>query len=125
MRLPIVVVAVMLLAGCAGTKSPTGEDQEMADTPEFKMITMVDNTIKNGDMSLDVNDRAMYMNRGSAAHTVTVHMVGDGATMYKLDTELQPGKDATYSFAAPGTYHVFCKLHGTMTSGMTSTVTVA
>lgn len=122
MRLPLLILTVLLLAGCAGSKS--SDSPEMTDSPEFKMITMEDNTIKNGDMQVNVNDRAMYMNRGSTTHTVTVHLVGDGSTTYKLDSEVQPGKDVTYRFTAPGTYHVFCKLHGTMTSGMTSTVTV-
>ncbi|MEK6986239.1 MAG: plastocyanin/azurin family copper-binding protein [Candidatus Thermoplasmatota archaeon] len=86
---------------------------------------MVDDSIKNGNFAIRTMDQAMYMNEGARAHTVTVHKVGDAATTTRIDRTLQPDQTYTYTFDAPGTYHVYCRLHGTTTSGMTSTVEVA
>lgn len=97
----------------------------MTDSPGMKMVSMVDNSFRNADFSTSPGGQAMYMNQGKNEHTVTIHMVGDSATTTKLDKPLQPGTTETYTFATAGTYHVYCKLHGTMTTGMTSTVTVA
>lgn len=91
----------------------------------MKMVSMMDNTFRNADFSTSPGGQAMYMNQGKNAHTVTIHLASEPATSLKLDMTLQSGETKTYTFAAAGTYHVYCKLHGTMTTGMTSTVTVA
>lgn len=91
----------------------------------MQMVSMVDNSFKDGNFDRSPGEQAMYMNQGENAHTVSIHWVGDPATTLKVDKTLQPGQTETYTFATAGTYHVFCKLHGTMTSGMTSTVTVS
>lgn len=128
MRLPLAVAALLLLSGCSSPESSDSDgDSEttMSDTPSMKMVSMLDNSFRNGDFSTAPGGKAMYMNQGKNAHTVTIHMVGDSETTSKIDKTLQPGETETYTFATVGTYHVYCKLHGTMTTGMTSTVTVA
>lgn len=60
----------------------------------------------------------------SGSHTVTIHKAGDPTTMLLKDTQVASGGDEHFTFSAAGTYHVWCKFHGTMTSGMAMVVTV-
>lgn len=91
----------------------------------MKMVPMVDNSFKDANFAIVAGDSAMYMNEGQRDHTVSIHLEGEPATTLKVDKTLKPGSTETYVFATAGTYHVYCDLHGAMTSGMTSTVTVA
>ena len=126
MRFTLALVSLVFLAGCSGKPSvgSTAPDDE-ADSQGMKMMSMLDNSFKDGNMNIAPGVSAMYMNQGERVHTVTIHAVGDPATTFKLDKTLQPGQTVTHVFSAPGTYHVFCTMYGTMTSGMTSTVNVA
>ena len=121
----LLAVVPLLITGCAGTDTPSDDDAGESPSRTMKMVSMVDDSIKNGNFAIRTMDQAMYMNEGQRAHTVTVHKVGDSATTTKVDRTLQPDEEYTYTFDAPGTYHVYCRFHGTMTTGMTSTVEVS
>ncbi|MFA5943527.1 MAG: cupredoxin domain-containing protein [Candidatus Thermoplasmatota archaeon] len=124
MRILLAVVALTLLAGCSSPDAPTTPDQPQNGSSEMKMVSMIDNSFKDANFDRIPGGQAMYMNQGQNPHTVTIHLVGEPATTLKVDETLQPDQTKTYTFATAGTYHVFCKFHGTMTSGMSSTVTV-
>lgn len=134
--LPIaLLLAVCILAGCTSdsagsdaagsTSAQSSAAASVSVGAEDLMVDMLDNRFVDGNQTVGVGSSIMYMNEGSHSHTVTIHWVGDPATTYKADQALQPGQDFTYRFDAKGTYHVFCKYHGQMTSGMYSVVTVA
>lgn len=40
------------------------------------------------------------------------------------DEELGPGQTTTFTFDEPGTYHVWCRYHGTMLADMAMVVQV-
>ncbi len=128
MRFLFAAISLLVLAGCSSPESGGSDDDSqstMTDSPGMKMVSMVDDSFRNANFSTSPGGQAMYMNQGNNEHTVTIHRVGDPATTTKIDKTLQPGTTETYTFAVAGTYHVYCRLHGTMTTGMTSTVTVA
>lgn len=121
----LLAAVALLLAGCAGNDTSSDDRGDGSSSPTMKMVSMVDDSIKDGNFAIRTMDQAMYMNEGQRAHTVTVHKVGDSATTTKVDRTLQPDEVYTYTFDAPGTYHVYCRFHGTMNTGMTSTVEVS
>ncbi|MHB1262725.1 MAG: plastocyanin/azurin family copper-binding protein [Thermoplasmatota archaeon] len=125
MRYLLPIVSMVLLAGCSSPGAPDSQGPSQTGASGMKMVSMVDNSFKDGNFERAPGGQAMYMNEGQSAHTVSIHLVGEPATTLKVDKTLQPGQTETYTFATAGTYHVFCKIHGTMTSGMTSTVAVA
>jgi plastocyanin len=154
MKILLALSIVVLLAGCAGTTIAPPADPGTQATSAGSMptatggtsatagggagdasgtplkVALKDNTFEDGDLMLDVGRMVSYVNEGQHGHTVTIHYAGDAThngdpgTTLKLDQVLAPGEAANYKFEAPGTYHVWCKYHGTMTSGMSSVVTV-
>ncbi|HEX2066215.1 MAG TPA: cupredoxin domain-containing protein [Candidatus Thermoplasmatota archaeon] len=114
MRIAIAMTALFLLAGCTG---PTSNGAG-------KRIDLHDNHFEDGNFTVAAGASVTYRNEGQRAHTVTIHWVGDPLTTYRLDETLPPGEEVSYTFPAAGTYHVFCRLHGTMTTGMASVVQV-
>ena len=125
MRGAPLLALVVLVAGCSSPQEGNSGEAAPQSDPVLKMASMKDNEFRNANYALKAGDSAMYMNEGQRDHTVSVHFVGDPATTLKVDKTLKPGATETFVFAAAGTYHVYCKIHGTMTTGMTSTVTVA
>ncbi|HUR62478.1 MAG TPA: hypothetical protein VM286_08970 [Candidatus Thermoplasmatota archaeon] len=143
-RIPVLITLCLLvpLAGCTDTDDSPGTPTTgttggtttsggstgatgTAD-PLAASVDLHDDSFANGNKTgLAVGTHIKYANKGLHGHTVTVHWVGDALTTYKLDQTLQPGQSVNYTFAAPGTYHVFCRFHGTMTTGMATVVTVA
>ena len=124
--------ATALLAGCASDDGssnggPTTTAAGGATTTHGAgegMVHVVDNEFEDGDRTIAAGSSIQYMNEGARAHTVTIHWVGEPASVTRLNQTLQPGQDVTFEFTDKGTYHVWCRFHGTMTSGMASTVTV-
>jgi plastocyanin len=138
--IPLLVAAV-LLAGCSsndpgndntsntgtGGATPGGAlttTSSAGGSSQDLMVSMVDNRFVDGDKSVPVGSSIMYMNEGSHAHTVTIHWTGEDASLTRINQTLQPGQDVTFTFDQKGTYHVWCRFHGTMTTGMASVVTV-
>lgn len=134
--LPLLFAAV-LLAGCSSNSGGNGGNTGGATpggaltttssagggSPEELMVSMVDNRFVDGDKSVPVGSSIMYMNEGSHTHTVTVHWTGEDARLTRLNQTLEPGQQVTFTFDQKGTYHVWCRFHGTMTTGMASVVT--
>jgi plastocyanin len=132
-----VLLAAVLLAGCSssntgsnGGPSSTGANGGLTTNPnpsgggQDLMVSLVDNRFVDGNKTIPAGSSIMYMNDGSHGHTVTIHWVGEPATVTRLNQTLQPGQDVTFTFDQAGTYHVWCRFHGQMTSGMASVVTV-
>ena len=104
------LLAAMTVSGCAGGGEVT--------------ITVKDNEFDPKTLTVDSGEEVHFEVTGSNPHTITIHFAPDPLTTLKLDQEVSAGDDTHFTFAATGTYHVWCKLHGTMTSGMAMVVTV-
>lgn len=109
----------VLLAGCTGTTTTTSTT---AATGSGRSVEVEDNVFHDGNLTLSKGSAVAYKNEGERAHTVTVHWVGEPATTLRLDRTLQPGESVSFTFMDAGTYHVWCRFHGSMTAGMASVV---
>jgi plastocyanin len=106
------LLATFVLAGCASSSANT---VNLTNT----------NTFEGGDRTIATGTLLTFKNEdANKDHTVTIHWVGDPTTTLKMDKVLKYDETATYTFATAGTYHVWCKYHGQMTSGMHMVVTV-
>jgi len=136
------VLAGLALAGCTSSSggpsasttsspSPAMSDSVSAGVGNEVMVEMHDNTFGD-NQTIHAHDSIMFMNEGQKAHTVTIHYAGgpdgsppgDPLTQTRIDQTLQPQQTVTFRFDDVGTYHVWCKFHGAMTSGMHMVVTV-
>jgi plastocyanin len=124
------LLATALLAGCTaddgvgGGGTSTSGTTSHSTTSGERMVHLTDDEFEDGDLTVPAGTSVKYMNTGQRPHTVTVHKAGESTDQLRLDQTLQPGQDVTYEFDSAGTYHVWCRFHGEMTSGMASTVTV-
>lgn len=114
LALAAALVSTALLAGCS-----SGSGAQKLE------IEIFDNEFDGGNRNFTVGTQVEFDNEGSAVHTVTIHKVGEPATELRLDQELSSGQKADFTFAEAGTYHVWCKKHGGMTSGMAIVITIA
>lgn len=105
---------VLPLAGCLDAEdSGAGE------------IEVDDNSFRPSTATAKVGETFEFENEGSATHTVTVHRPPAPATEYVFDRELKSGASTSLTFDQPGTYHVFCRFHGSIGSGMHLNVEVS
>jgi plastocyanin len=135
MKLLAVLCILLLLAGCAGTTDSTSSSTTAAGTTQTgstsgpapggttpRKVDLEDNHFEDGNLTLTKGATISYVNAGMHDHTVTVHWVGEPVTTLRLDRTLRPGEAVSFTFADAGTYHVWCRFHGTMTSGMATVV---
>ena len=107
------LLATALLSGCSSTDS--GDEIE---------IEILDDEFEGGNRHLAAGTEVEFDNEGSHVHTVTIHKQGEPESTLRLDEELNHEEKAYYTFSEKGTYHVWCKIHGTMTQGMAIVITV-
>lgn len=108
----ILLFAVVAVAGCSSSSDTT--------------VTLRDNAFDPTTTTVDAGTEVHFEVASNAnnPHTVTIHKAGDPTTMLLKDERVTAGEDVHFTFAAAGTYHVWCTIHGTMTSGMAMVVTV-
>jgi plastocyanin len=87
-------------------------------------IHIQDNVFVDGNMTVAPGTRVTYVNDGMHNHTVTIHQAGTPTDVILHDQKVTSGQSDSFTFAVPGTYHVWCKYHGTMLTGMATTVVV-
>jgi plastocyanin len=117
--LALATIGLFLMAGCAGAGATAVE----LDDNYFQVVGKP--ATKNGDATAKVGEKWKFDNDGTHTHTVTVHWVGDAATTTMKNQTLAHGASTDFTFAKAGTFHVWCTIHGAMTSGMHITVKVA
>lgn len=110
----------LALAGCAA--SGGGIEVEVDDS-YFEVAGQP--ATKNGNATAKVGEAFEFKNDGAIDHTVTVHRPPDPGTQFLKDDVVQPGASTSFTFDKAGTYHIWCKYHGQLTSGMHLTVTVS
>lgn len=107
--LVVLAMSALALAGCSSDAGAT--------------VTLRNNSFDPSALTVDAGTEVHFeVKEGS--HTVTIHKAGDPTTQLLKDVRVSAGDDEHFSFAAAGTYHVWCTFHGTMTSGMAMVVTV-
>lgn len=140
MRVALIAAALLVaaaLSGCAGTSettvtvtktvtvTATGGQTTTAPPPPAPRIDLRDDSFSPNRTQVAPGTTVTLVNVGMHNHTVTIHYAPDPTTQTIKDTTLTPQTSTTHTFALPGTYHVWCKFHGTMTTGMAMVVTVA
>lgn len=100
-----------VLAGCSGGSAGA-------------TVHVRDNSFEPKSLTVESGEEVHFEVEGSNPHTVTIHKAGDPAAVRLLDEDVEAGDDVHFTFAAAGTYHVWCTVHGQMTSGMAMVVTV-
>lgn len=109
------VLMVLALPGCIGGEEEAGGRE----------IAVLDNSFEPMTATAAVGEKFEFENAGAVRHTVTIHRPPDPGTTYKFDKVLEPGGEIGFTFDAPGTYHVFCRFHGSIGGGMHLNVTVS
>lgn len=108
--LALPLVAALALAGCSSGGGDT-------------TVTLNAGSFSPTALTVDAGEE-VHFEAAMGSHTVTIHKVGDPTTTLLLDETVSAGGDVHFTFPSAGTYHVWCKHHGMMTSGMAMLVTV-
>jgi plastocyanin len=89
------------------------------------------NLFSPDQVEISVNDKVVWTNRSNASHTVTfdngpdLHSACDPRALLQVGCQ-GPGATAERTFAVPGTYPYYCKIHGDRGGqGMSGVVVVA
>lgn len=118
----LVACLLVVLAGCSS--SPEPQPVTSGPTSATTHIIMKDNAFSPTGPTMKAQTTMHFQNEGSNAHTVTIHKVGTPSDARLTDQQVDAGKGTDFKFNDAGTYHVWCKFHGQMTSGMAMIVTV-
>jgi plastocyanin len=112
-------VLLLFLAGCSsgGTPKAGGTPTPVATSA----VRAKDFEFGPADIAVKAGTTVRWSFVGAVPHTVTASP-GQGVT---FDSGQKTRGTFTFVFATPGTYHYYCKLHGSPTGqGMAGTVTV-
>src|SRR5688572_22759215 len=108
MRLLALSIPFLLLSGCAGT---TKGFEELH-------VDVGDDFFAPDEADLLIGDKLSFRNSGLSNHTVTIHVPPNEPDEYELNEELGPGESVKFEVEFEQTYHVFCRFHGAIGSGM-------
>lgn len=104
------LLAAMTVAGCSSGGA-------------HGTVTLTNNAFSPKSLTVDAGEEVHFEVK-EGTHTVTIHKAGDPTTTLLKNDNVQAGADTHFTFPSAGTYHVWCTLHGQMTSGMAMVVTV-
>jgi plastocyanin len=147
MRTLVAVACLMtlFLAGCAddtpdeddgddggvtvqpGTSSSGGGTSSASPTsqaPADYNVELYDSRYDPLTLAVPNYQKVVFENKGALTHTVTIVRQGDSAGTTYRDQPVQTGATVDFNFPNDGTYTVYCRYHGTETSGMHMTITV-
>lgn len=109
MRARLILLALALAGASAGPAVAGGDTS----------LTATDNAFSPRTAHLRVRQAVTWTNRGAVAHEVTAV---DGSF---VSGNIKPGASFTFTPTKPGTFAYYCRYHGTATSGMVGTLSVA
>jgi plastocyanin len=141
---PFVLILVVALAGCGAdpetTPGPTvtvgvtstttaqgtppAATQTTSAAPVDYNVELYDNSYDPTTLVVPNFQKVVFTNKGTLSHTVTIVKQGDPAGSYLRDQPLQPNGSLDYNFPNDGSYTVYCRYHGSETTGMRMTITV-
>lgn len=102
----------------------TGTTGTTSAQPADYNVEMHDSRFDPTTLTVPNYQKVVFENKGSLSHTVTIVRQGDPAGTTYRDQAVQTGANVDYNFPNDGTYIVYCRYHGSETSGMRMTITV-
>jgi plastocyanin len=130
------LLASMWLSGCAddgadddpGTDDGNGNgDDGNGDGGDVNpdVVNVVDDEFEPEQLAVDAGTEVTFMVADDAdnEHNVLIHEVPQTSNALE-ERGLTAGDEVSFTFENATTYHVWCDLHGEMTSGMAMVVTV-
>ncbi|MFA5944442.1 MAG: cupredoxin domain-containing protein [Candidatus Thermoplasmatota archaeon] len=103
--------------------SPTSTSTSSSAAPDYT-VDLVDNRYDPTTLAVPNFQKVVFTNKGTLSHTVTIVRQGDPPGSFLRDQAIQPNTETDFNFPNDGTYNVYCRYHGTETSGMHMTITV-
>lgn len=111
--LALCALAALTVSGCSGGGADAGATVHLRNN-EFDPKAL---TVASGD--------EVHFEVEEGRHAISIHKAGTPPNELLLEeSDLSAGADTHFAFPSTGTYHVWCPLHGTMTTGMAMVVTV-
>ena len=104
--------------GSTTSGSPTSQ------TPMDYNVELYENRYDPTSLAVPNYQKVVFENKGTLSHTVTIVRQGDPAGSTYRDQAIQVGGMVDFNFPNDGVYTVFCRYHGSETSGMRMTITV-
>ena len=106
------------------TAPATTSQATSSSAPADYGVELYDNRYDPTTLAVPNYQKVVFTNLGALTHTVTIVKQGDPAGTTYRDQPVQNGATVDFNFPNDGTYTVYCRYHGTETSGMHMTVTV-
>lgn len=140
--LAFALLLAVALGGCAGggaddgvrdmtsTSQPTtpgsstGASSSTSSAPVDYTVELYDSRYDPTSLAVPNYQKVVFVNNGALTHTVTIVRAGDPAGTTYRDQPVQTGGSVDFNFPNDGTYTVYCRYHGSETSGMRMTITV-
>lgn len=114
-------------SGSSSAANGGGSSNTQASTstapPDYN-VEMYDSRYDPVSLVVPNYQKVVFTNLGQLTHTVTIVRQGDSAGTTYRDQPVQYGATVDFNFPNDGTYTVYCRYHGTETSGMHMTITV-
>lgn len=108
------LLSIVLLAGCSDSDSEGGANY----------MDISNNLFEGGDHTIAAGTTFEWHNEDDHQHSITIQKEGAASGSMEIDQTLAAGEHFTHKFNEAGTYHVWCKFHGGMGTGMHFTMTV-
>lgn len=120
LRSALAMAVTLLVAGCSDDEYDDGTGPQ-ACTPGAAQVCMTATTFNPATVTVTAGTTVQWLNTSGLTHTVT--SVGGSSEIF--DQSVASGSGGfSRQFNTAGTYHYYCTIHGTPTSGMRGTLVV-
>jgi len=86
--------------------------------PSMNTVIIQDNSFSPMQITVGVGRPVVWRNQGSTAHTVTSGTPASNPGKLFDSGTINPGSGFTFTFSQAGEFVYFCKIHGTVMSGV-------
>ena len=115
-----VLVAVLLAGSCdpyTGPRQGVGSGPVGGRSDSVRLRLSV---FRPTPDTVAAGTQVLWVNRDAVVHTVT----SDSTSLVVFDDTLAAAESTLVTFADPGTFSYFCRIHGTPTTGMRGVIVV-